>query len=73
MNKQSRFKVLSEHVPAPGQYEVAYFNQDKFNIENELEKDVKKEMHKKTAAIFGSSLIRFPKQHLDEIPGPGQN
>ena len=36
------------------------YKKDKINIEYDLEKDLKKEITKKTSAIFGSSLKRFP-------------
>jgi len=40
-------------------------------METELEKDLKKEIIKKSGSIFGSSLKRFIEEKNEETPGPG--
>ena len=32
---------------------------------------LKKEIHKKSNAIFGSTLKRFPEKTILDVPGPG--
>ena len=37
-----------------------------------MENEIKKEIKRKTGAIFGSTLKRFPQTPDEDVPGPGK-